>query len=234
MADSYTTVTGLLTFAGKPRITPLVATLFNPFSLSEEVAPTKEPNARYVSVADEVNNIWWDGMAEHLEGYCLDMDIATSNEDTAEILLNAIARHHGADVGQVIANIDYENQVDLIDLVRFCRVIPDGNNIDSIRLMAGYNCTRPHLFEFGGWVAVESPRFGIDIGTHSLLNYAETIDRALVNSEELAAATISEVMDILIDGIADDEVSNRVRARLVERLNNGIVQQGGAAAAVSA
>ncbi len=220
MSTSHSMSTGVLAFRGAPKVTPLVAILFAPFNLTAAGIEPAAANLRRFYVTEACGQVWWHALAESLAGYCRALGIPLGQEATAGEILVAVARHYGSgDVPGLIAPIDFDEPVEASDLAMLCRAIPDGNNVDSVRLMGSYRCSKPLLWEAGGWARIDTPRLGVELRTFSLLNYLDVLDRGLAHGDaQGAAGVLSELVEGLLDGIADPLQAFQVRESLAWRL----------------
>lgn len=230
MSTSHSMSTGVLVFRGAPKVTPLVAILFAPFNLTAAGIEPAVANLRRIYVTEACGHVWWSALAESLAGYCRALGIPLGRDATPGEILVAVARHYGSgDVPGLIAPIDFDEPVEAADLAMLCRAIPDGNNVDSVRLMGSYRNSRPLLWEAGGWARIDSPRLGVEVRTFSLLNYLDALDRALESEDDLAAAgVVGELVGGLLDGVADPVQALRIRTCLVENLLPKAVRKGSA------
>lgn len=220
MNSTRTMSTGLLVFSGAPKVTPLVSILFAPFHLSPRGGEGREHDTRRIHVTAACPPVWWHVMAKELLDYAGALRVPHERDASAGELLCAIARHFGGgDVPGLVRGVDFGEPVQAADLALLCRAIPDGNNVEGVLEMGSYQGDRAWPWEAGGWIRLDSPRLGIELRTFSLLNYFDALDRALAARDtQGAAAVVSELAEVILDGIADPLQAQQVREILLGRL----------------
>jgi hypothetical protein len=204
MSNSYTDVTGVLVFNGKPNVTRVIAALFGSFGATGEEVKFEKPNEIIISQSDEADYTTWSGIdsgfAETLTKGFSHLGIDLSGVDSYPDLLTRVGRHFGveAKVSEIIRNIDFEDgAVDLGELFRLASLLDDGHNLVSMRLMGGYTSDTIGLWDFGGYTQFHNGHVDFCLGTSSLLAMADLIEAG--NVDKAYTGLIQQILSSITD-----------------------------------
>lgn len=128
MSYSTNITTGLLSFGTPAVITPMIRTLFNPFSFEEEQPIF--PDEYYFAIIDEETPVDWESYTEALVETArkyLNLSIAFTN-DPADVL-RALAQHLGANIDEWLKHIDFDFTIDMRELIELAKLLDDGHNL---------------------------------------------------------------------------------------------------------
>lgn len=213
MANNYYDATGVLMFDGPAKITPVIRMLFAHFKL--EVEPFPSDSERYVAVLSEDNDCDWDRYVDDLiEVAEAEYAINFEGRDSPVEVVKAIANHFNADLDAWLSDIDFDNSVLLSDLVALALLLRDGHNLLGLNLEGCWHCSKPRLWEFGGWSTFASARYILALSTPDISEFARTMDAGAAEGTAPVAKSLSRFVKVLIDGILDP----RLRAEVIPTL----------------
>lgn len=226
MANTYSDATGVLLFNGPAKISPVIRMLFSPFKLDDSDSDDHE---RYVAVLSEDNNYDWDTyIDEVMDAAERDFDITFEEGIPAVDVVKAIGAHFNADLGSVIASIDFDNSVLLSDLVALALLLKDGHNLVGLSLEGCWHCDRPMLWDFGGWSTYASARYILALSTADISAFARAMDANIAEGVASAAKSLGVFVKELIDGIVDERLRAEIVPALIARLSEAPARDEGA------
>lgn len=219
MANTYSDATGVLLFNGPAKVTPVIRMLFSPFKLDDSEGDDHE---RYVAVLSEDNNYDWDSYIDAvIEAAENSFGIEFSEQPTPAEAMQIIATHFTADVADLLPSIDFDNYVLLSDVVALALLFDDGHNLVGINIEGCWRCSKPRLWEFGGWATYASSRYFLSLATSEVSNFARTVDAAAAQSAAATARELRRFTQSLVDGIVDPVQRALVARLLIEELKRG-------------
>lgn len=217
MANNYLDSTGVLLFDGPAVVTPVIRMLFAPFKLDDD--PEGNGSRQYVAVLSEDNDYDWDSYAGLLASAAhTELGIDLRDLVTPADVVKTVAKHFAAEVDSLIDAIDFDNQVAIGDVVALALALRDGHNLAGHCMEGAYHCSRPRLWEFGGWASFGSRRYALNLSTSSLLQFAREFDEALDKGADQAAIVLATMVGDLTIHVADE----RIRGEVVNRLGSAL------------
>jgi hypothetical protein len=214
MSNTYFDATGVLLFDGPARITPVIEMLFKPFNLGTQRADG--PNQRYLNLLSEDSTPDWESYLDSLIASQPEAQRqALSLLESPASILSEIGLHLDVDLESFIATIDFDGQVDILDIVLLAKLFQDGHNLIGLSMEGGWHCDRALLWEFGGWAVHSTPRCTVDVSSSNVRRFAESLDEAIATSPDSTANVLNQWLNRFIDGIHDPSLQESLRFRYV-------------------
>jgi hypothetical protein len=220
MADNYAEGTGVLVLK---KITPVIEALFGGFDLGS--APNEEGEV-YLAKNDE-SGCSWEFIGEQLKSLVeqLKLSLPEDAEDEIEEYLYALASHFKQDgnceLWNFIENCDFEiTDPDFEQLFDLSQAFDDGHGLTAIRFETAVTCSKPRLFEFGGYGEFYGKCFRQTSPSHLAPSWGKTINSALeANDLDQAAAILTRyVRGFFLDGVTDENLRKQLRQRVAANL----------------
>lgn len=215
MATTIVDVTGVIVFDGPPVLTPAVKLFFEPFDLAR-IEPADDPfgYSMLVRQIDGVNPTDWSDLAQAMKGAGDICGMApASAKDMAGFIDAAGARFcHEEDKGSLralVAGIDFNAPLDLVDIFRIARLLRDGHNLKAMSIMGAHRCDKPMLWHFGGFAHYED-------GTVSLRT--RTIQQAVRQARQFIGGEAPQAAADMVRGVLEAMQDPQVRALAAEAI----------------
>lgn len=224
MANNYYDMTGVLVL---DKVTPVVEALFSPLELDADYPGNGEA---YIAQIAESTASDWDCVNENLQGLAEKLGLTLEDDEgnpaeTVEEVLEVLARHFNAtqneDLGNLIDQEDFNDQVTLDALFTIAQAFNDGHGLKAYKAEAAWHCSKPRLFEFGG--------SGVFVGSHvttagtssEAISFGEALETALsANDVDAVAVMIHKKVGSLLAGIFAEEPRAEVRRKLAKLLSD--------------
>jgi len=213
MANNYLDTTGVLVLE---KVTSVITALFGDFNLDESYPG----NGRaYIAITSEKAAPTWYDILEGLQKLTADLGLSIPGvaENSPEEHLYVLASHFGADQDYELANlidsIDYGD--DPAPSIAFDLAIKfnDGHGLTSMELEGSWSCSKPRLFEFGGYGEFHGRHIFVHGSSTSTLQYGKAMNSALEEGNlDKATAHVVRQIGYLLSGISNSEILNSLRA----------------------
>lgn len=214
MSNTYFDATGVLLFDGPAKITPMIRTLFQPFNFSDD--STDDETQRTISAQSEIQTPLWDSYLEHLVAALPEeARNALVVLESPDCILSEYGHHCGVDLEGFVDGIDFDGEVDILDIVHLAHLLSDGHNLIGVSMEGAWHCDRPRLWEFGGWAVHHTPRYTLNLSSSDVRTLASSLDSALSQSADATAGILNQWLNRFIDGIEDRSLQDNLRFRYV-------------------
>lgn len=216
MANNYEDGTGLLVFDGPAKITPVILGLFGPFGLDSAVGESSEAYIR--SSSEEVSPTWRD-IHESLLTALAPEASWTDDDDLYEVLKKEGTKRGGefgvalageADSAEERDGMDYAGISEVFDLALS---LNDGHNLLRLDFEGNFSCSKPRLFEFGGYGIYESRSVSVVMNSSAARRIGALIERA-IESDDGATALAREINSLVAGAVRNDKARDGLRKRL--------------------
>lgn len=212
MSNTYFDATGVLLFDGPAKITPLIKALFQPFNFGDDASG--DETQRTISVQSEIQTPLWDSYLEHLIASLPEQArSALDMLESPDCILSEYGHHFGVDLEDFVDAIDFDGEVDVLDIVRLAHLLSDGHNLIGVSMEGAWHCDRPRLWEFGGWALHQTPRYALTLSLSDVRHFASSLDTAISESPDAAAGTLNQWLNRFIGGIEDRNLQDNLRFR---------------------
>lgn len=223
MADNYYDMTGVLVLK---QVTPVIEALFGMYELDKQFPGNGEA---YIAEIAEKTSVSWDAVCGNLHELITALGLTLPDddgEDEGEIeqLLGVLAAHFGAEGNEELANFlehyDFNMSPDLTSLFTLAIAFDDGHGLKAFKSEASWRCSKPRLFEFGGYGQFRGLHVAVDSCSGQAVELGEALDSALeLGNTEEAATLLSTKVGSILAGINDESMRTLVRLKLSEALS---------------
>jgi hypothetical protein len=214
VSNTYFDATGVLLFDGPAEITPMIRTLFQPFNLSDD--STDDETQLTITVQSEIQTPFWDSYLEHLvDSLPEEARKALFVLESPDCILSEYGHQFGVDLGDFVDAIDFESEVNILDIVRLAHLLSDGHNLVGVSMEGAWHCDRPLLWKFGGRVLHHTPRYTLSLSSFDVRTFASSLDTAISASADATAGILNQWLNRFIDGIEDRNLQDSLRFRYV-------------------
>lgn len=207
MANNYYTRTGVLTFNGEPKVTPIIRALFAPYDLDpDERLEDERENQLAIWELPEDSDVSWSAVAEAIAEASAEIGVKLpvgADEGDVTQWLVVLSSKFGVKDGkakqlQLMERDDFDCDAALGDLFDLAMQFHDGHNLVSAEFEGEWRCDQPRLFEFGGHGAF----FGKHVEIHSSSRTAREMGREL--EAAIAAENFTEAALLLAKNVKEN------------------------------
>lgn len=227
MADNYSTYTGVVHFK---QYTPVLSHLFEMY----DIDPSFPGNGvAYIGKEDMGYTLpYWEAFIENMTKWCQDeLNLAVVVPDETpgaaiEVLVHTLVNYFNLqqppDVRHLLADtagVDYYDEVPLQWLFQLAQLLNDGHGLSSFEIEGAHWCSKPRLWEFGGYSQYYSPRVHYYKHSSQELYGGRIIDEALSSgNHNQAAREVVRAAESVINSIQNEEDRKKVTQHVVTQL----------------
>jgi hypothetical protein len=219
MANNYFDATGVLVL---DKVTPVIEALFGDYWLDKSY-PGK--GRAHIAKISESNDPQWDDILANLQELVarLGLPVADAADDSIADYLRILALHFGGDqdmyLGNLIEGHSFENSVELPVLFKIARHLDDGHGLRAMKIQGCWYCSKPRLYEFGGFGEYYGRHISMSSHSSTPLNVGPAVDKAIEAGDlGKAAECLLKLVGNLLAGVINADARETLSAEICDGL----------------
>ncbi len=212
MANNYYDMTGVLIL---DKVTPVIKALFGAFDLDEKYPGN---GLAYIADISETTCCSWGSVLDEVKELvkALGLHVSEDQADGMEAHLEVLSTHFGTDDNEELHNLierqSFEDGADLCALFVIAQAFNDGHGLKAFKTESSWHCSRPRLFEFGGFGEFTGSNVTVTGSSSDVVSLGENLEATLsAGNTDGAAKLIGKTVASLLAGIYDEAARFAVR-----------------------
>lgn len=213
MANNSTMGTGVLRLSVP---TAVISALFKGYSLD---AAYPGGGAVYICSDSEAGGSTWEDVEESLQELAETLGLVPAGGEPLHLkeLVAKLSAHYGKDASGVqhLLEPGMDENASLSELFDLAQVLDDGHGLWALEMETAHYCSKPRLYEFGGYGLFLGKDVVVTSGSHTALQVGPKLDAA-VNARDVDAtvAVLSQQLAETLLWINEPDLRLEVAKRL--------------------